>query len=101
MQIRVGQALASAIDDTNVIVTRVPDGEVNLTCGGAPMFPKGGDAPSAEADPAQMGGSELGKRYVDEDDTLELLCTKPGQGSLALDGKPLVTQAAKSLPSSD
>jgi hypothetical protein len=101
MQIRVGQALASAVDDTNVIVTRVPAGDVNLTCGGVPMIPKGGEGSTAEADPAHMNGSQLGKRYVDEGDTIELLCTKAGAGSLALDGKPLVTQEAKALPSSD
>jgi hypothetical protein len=101
MQIRVGQALASAVDDTTVIVTRVPAADVELTCGGVSMVPKGGEAPAAEADPDQMGGSQLGKRYVDVDDTIELLCTKAGQGTLALDGKPLVTQEAKALPSSD
>lgn len=101
MKLRVGQALASAVDTTNVIVTRVPDGDVDLTCGGAPMIPKGGAAPEATADPALMGGSLIGKRYVDADETLEVLCTKPGEGTLALDGTPLVTAEAKALPSSD
>jgi hypothetical protein len=43
----------------------------------------------------------LGKRYVDESDTLELLCTKPGEGELAVDGLPLRLKSAKPLPSSD
>ncbi|MGY3555438.1 hypothetical protein [Williamsia sp. R60] len=101
MKIRVGQSLVSAVDTTTVIVTRVPDGDVDLTCGGVAMFAKGDTAPEAAADPQLMGGSLLGKRYVDADDTLEVLCTKPGEGTLALNGKPLMTAEAKGLPSSD
>lgn len=101
MKLRVGLALASAVDATNVIVTRVPDGDVELTCGGVAMYPKGGEAPEATADPAQMAGTLIGKRYVDPGDTLEVLCTKAGEGTLALDGNPLVTAEAKALPSSD
>lgn len=101
MKLRVGIALASAVDATNVIVTRVPEGDVELTCGGVAMYPKGGAAPEAEADPDQLGGTLLGKRYVDPGDTLEVLCTKPGEGTLALDGQALVTMEAKALPSSD
>ena len=47
------------------------------------------------------GSVVLGKRYVDEDDTLEVLCTKPGAGTLAVGGRPLVLKSAKPLPSSD
>jgi hypothetical protein len=43
----------------------------------------------------------LGKRYVDEAGTIEVLCTKPGDGALALDGQPLEVKSAKPLPSSD
>lgn len=101
MKLRVGLALASAVDGTNVIVTRVPDGDVELTCGGVPMVPKGSPVTETEADPAHLGGTLVGKRYVDPADTLEVLCTKPGQGSLALDGALLETVEAKALPSSD
>ncbi len=101
MKLRVGLALASAVDTTNVILTRVPEGDVELTCGGVAMIPKGSEAPAAEADPAQMNGTLIGKRYVDPADTIEVLCTKRGDGSLALDGVLLVTAEAKALPSSD
>ena len=101
MKLRVGLALASAVDATTVIVTRVPDGDVELTCGGVAMHPKGGAAPAGEADPAQLTGTLIGKRYVDPADTIEVLCTKAGEGTLALDGTPLVTAEAKALPSSD
>ncbi|MCW2784722.1 MAG: hypothetical protein JWP74_1239 [Marmoricola sp.] len=101
MQLKVGQALVSAVDETGVIVTRAPDGDVSVTCGGVAMYPKGDDAVSGEADPAQLEGSLLGKRYVDEAGTVELLCTKPGKGSLAVDGSALTVAQAKALPSSD
>ncbi|ASR03072.1 MULTISPECIES: hypothetical protein [Gordonia] len=101
MKLRVGLALASAVDTTNVIITRVPDGDVELTCGGAPMVEKGQAAPEAKADPAQMNGTLIGKRYVDSADVIEVLCTKPGEGSLALNGELLVTAQAKPLPASD
>jgi hypothetical protein len=48
-----------------------------------------------------MDGTQIGKRYVDEADTIQLLCTKAGSGTLALDGTPLLIQAAKPLPASD
>ena len=101
MKLRVGQALASVVDTTAVIITRAPDAEVTLSCGGVDMVDKGSPAPSAEADPAQLGGSLLGKRYVDDAGTIEVLCTKGGNGTLALDGAPLAVQEAKPLPSSD
>ena len=43
----------------------------------------------------------MGKRYVDEAGTVELLCVKAGKGSLAIDGTILRTKDAKPLPSSD
>ena len=43
----------------------------------------------------------MGKRYVTEDESLELLCTKPGAGSLAAGEAPLNVKGAKPLPSSD
>jgi hypothetical protein len=43
----------------------------------------------------------MGKRYVDADNAYELLCVKPGKGSLSVDGVALVTKDAKPLPASD
>ena len=101
MKLRVGEALASAVDATQIIVTKAPSTDVELTCGGAPMVAKGAEAPEAAADPAHQDGTLLGKRYVDAADTLEVLVTKPGEGSLALGGELLVQAGAKTLPSSD
>jgi hypothetical protein len=103
VKLRVGQALKSSVDDSAVVVVRAPVDEVALTCGGAPMVdPKSQPAPSGlTADQAQQGGTQVGKRYADDDLNLELLCTKAGSGTLAANGAALPVKAAKMLPSSD
>ena len=100
MKPRPGQVLASTVDSTTVIVVRAPDGEIDLTCAGVEMWdPRGGGAgPAGEADPAQLTGTQLGKRYADEQTGLELLCTKPGQGTIAVNGVPLPLLALSCCP---
>ena len=93
-----GTRLKSAACDTEVMVIKC--GEGTIECGGAPM----GEAKPAE--PAAMsadhsGGTLMGKRYVDAAGAYELLCVKPGKGSLSVDGEALVTKDAKPLPASD
>ena len=34
--------------------------------------------PAAEPDPSLMGGTQIGKRYTDEADTIQVLCAKNG-----------------------
>ena len=100
-QVKVGSRLKSAVCATEVMVVGAPDADVDITCGGAPMVDLAGDAPAgATIDPEQKAGTQLGKRYVNEAGDLELLCTKPGEGSLAA-GAALEIKAAKPLPSSD
>jgi hypothetical protein len=103
MKPRLGQLLASTVDSTTVIVVRAPDGEIDLTCAGVEMWdPRGGGAcPAGEADSAQLAGSQMGKRYGDERIGLELLCTKPGKGTIAVNGVPLALLGPKLLPASD
>ena len=103
MKPRPGQALASPVDTTTVIVVRAPDREVSITCAGVGMWdPKGGgEAPAGAADPGQLAGSVLGKRYASEELGLELLCTKPGQGTIAVNGVPLAQLGPRPLPASD
>ena len=100
-QLKPGSRLRSAVCPTEVMVVAAPKSDVSVTCGGAAMgaldAPPAGGAPHPDA----SGGTLLGKRYVNEAGDLELLCTKPGQGSLACDGKALVVKGAKPLPSSD
>jgi hypothetical protein len=93
-----GTRLKSAACDTEVMVIRCGDGAIQ--CGGAPM----GEAKPADAAPLSAdfsGGTLMGKRYVDVEGTYELLCVKPGKGSLAVDGVVLATKDAKPLPASD
>jgi hypothetical protein len=43
----------------------------------------------------------LGKRYVDTDTGLEVLCTKAAPGVLSADGRQLTLKAPNALPASD
>jgi hypothetical protein len=103
MQLRMGQTLVSPVDTATLVVVRAPAGDVEITIGGVPVWdPKaGGAAPGGAADPAQQDGTLLGKRYADAERGLELLCAKPGSGTLAVDGVPLPLKDAKPLPASD
>ena len=92
-----GTRLKSATCATEVVVIRCGDGTIE--CGGAAMSEAGGDA--AEPSPEFAGGSVMGTRYVDAAGTVELLCVKPGKGSLAADGVKLSLKEAKPLPASD
>ena len=86
------------------IVVRPPDGEVALACTGSPLVDLAelGSARTPEGhESAEGDGTLLGKRYVDEEAGIELLCTKAGPGNLSCDGRPLVIKGAKPLPSSD
>ncbi|PPJ25785.1 hypothetical protein C5E45_19420 [Nocardia nova] len=102
MILKVGQSLASTTDATALIVVRAPKEDVALTCGGADMVAgKAGVGDGSGIDPAHRSGTLLGKRYVDEEIGLEVLCTKAGEGSLAVGSRPLEVKQAKPLPSSD
>ena len=93
-----GTRLKSAACDTEVMVIRCGDGVIQ--CGGAPMGEAKPDTAAAlSAD--FSGGTLMGKRYVDAGGAYELLCVKPGKGSLSVDGVVLVTKDAKPLPASD
>jgi hypothetical protein len=92
-----GTKLKSAVCDTEVMVIKAGAGAVS--CGGAPMAEDKGAG--GEIDAAFAEGTKMGKRYVDEGGTIELLCVKAGKGSLALDGKALHPKDAKPLPASD
>lgn len=101
MPLKVGSRLRSTVCSTEVIVVNAPKEDVELTCGGAPMVAPGTEftegTPAAGADT----GTQLGKRYASEDLGLELLVTKAGKGTLAVNGQELPIKAAKQLPASD
>lgn len=100
--LKAGSRLKSAVCSSEMMVVVAPAGDVNLTCGGAPVIDLTEDPPAGAAiDPEQKGGTQMGKRYTNEAGDIEILCTKPGEGSLAVDGTALEIKGAKPLPSSD
>jgi hypothetical protein len=103
VQLRTGARLRSQVDATEIIVVRVPGGEVALNCGGHPMIDvKAEPEAGLSLDPAFAGGSPVGKRFTSpNDESLEVLVTKGGEGSLSDGSTALVLKEAKQLPSSD
>jgi hypothetical protein len=102
MDLKPGTRWASQVCDTEVIVVRAPTSAVTLECGGHPMAPVGDDQSTDLAlDPEFSQGSLIGKRFADAESGVELLVTKAGAGSLAIDGVAIPLKEAKPLPSSD
>jgi len=100
-QLKAGTRLRSNVCATEVMVVLAPQGDADLTCGGSPMIGIAEEAAGGSPSPDASGGTQMGKRYTNEAGDLEVLCTKPGEGSLGLAGKPLQIKGAKPLPSSD
>lgn len=98
MQTKAGLKLRSTACTTEVIVVRPATADVELTCCGDPLTT---DEVTAQASPPEQHEVLLGKRYTDDASGIELLCTKPGRGPLAVDGRPVAVKGSKPLPSSD
>ena len=100
--LKAGSRFKSAVCETQVMVIKAPTGEFDLCCGGAEMLTGTATAAAGAAlDPAHAGETLIGKRYVNADESIELLCTKGGKGSLALGAVAMQIKQAKQLPSSD
>jgi hypothetical protein len=99
MSLKAGMRLFAQNSSCEVIVVKGADSVGSLSCAGLDMLPDapGEAAPRAPDDPLV----QLGKRYVDDNDLIEVLCTKAGAGPLAIDGRELVMKTAKPLPASD
>jgi hypothetical protein len=93
-----GTKLKSTVCDTEVMVIRGTG--LIVECGGAPMVEER-PAERGTIDPTFAAGTLIGKRYVDAIGSFELLCVKPGKGSLAVNGIALQIKDAKPLPASD
>ena len=98
-----GSRLRSQVCPAEVVVVRGGKGDVELTCGGVPMVPLGGESSATPAPHhGLMTGAVLGKRYTAPGDaTFEVLVTRPGDGTLGDHASPLVIKAARPLPASD
>ncbi len=96
-----GTRLKSAVCDTEVMLTKAAADAVELTCGGVEMIEMSATKSGGAPDAAHAAGTLVGKRYTDEGERFELLCTKGGKGNLAINGAALQVKQAKALPSSD
>ncbi|MBV9996847.1 MAG: hypothetical protein JO127_16720 [Caulobacteraceae bacterium] len=102
MNLKPGSRWKSSVCTAEVVVVKPPKGEVSLECGGASMVALSEQKPEGLAvDPAHASGVQTGKRYFDEETGIEVLGSKPGAGSLAVNGRPLQLREAKALPASD
>ena len=102
MDLKPGTRLRSVMDATEVVVVKAPSGAVDLRCGGHEMVAI--DAVIETPLDVVAGldwGTQIGKRYANDDAGLELLCTKAGSGSLSVGDDVLTIKGAKPLPSSD
>jgi hypothetical protein len=93
-------SLASTVCTPRVVIVKLPAGrEPVIECGGSPMVPA---TPGAKPAPPGPGAVTLiGKRYVDAEGAVELLCTSSGTGELTCDGAAMTIKSAKPLPASD
>ena len=100
LTVKAGSRIRSVTCATEVVVVKGA-GELDLRCGGEPMVELGAEAGEGSPRSPFDGGTLMGKRYVDGGGSIELLCTKPGAGSLSLGDEPLSLKEAKPLPASD
>ncbi len=97
-----GARLFSRVCTTEMIAVRAPGAEVDLTIGGAsPALSENERDLSGSVVEGHGGGAATGKRFVDESETIELLCTKSGEGVPAVNGERLRLKTPKAAPSSD
>jgi hypothetical protein len=101
MDVKPGTRFKSQVCETEVVVVKAGTGG-DLACGGVPVVPLDAAVdPTATMQDGQDGGTLLGKRYSDEASGVELLCVKPGAGTLSIDGRAFELKTAKALPASD
>ncbi|MGD9996535.1 MAG: hypothetical protein AB7L17_19285 [Ilumatobacteraceae bacterium] len=102
LSLKPGARLYSAVCTTELIAVKAPSDPVELTIGGVePLSSAAERDGSGTIAEGHGGGTAMGKRYVDDAETVELLCTKAGDGVPALNGEVLHLKEAKPLPASD
>ncbi len=99
-ELKAGGRLKSVVCATEVMAVKAPGTDVDICCGGVLMVSPGTDG-SGDAKDGFTEGTALGKRYVNADESIELLCTKAGEGSLSIGDDLLELKEAKQLPASD
>lgn len=102
VELKPGSRLRSQVCSTEVIIVRLSTSGIDLRCGGRPMVALGADVQPEQPTAGLDTGSQLGKRYTaSADESLEILVTKAGSGTLSDGDTPLVLKESKPLPSSD
>lgn len=75
---------------------------IDLRCGGLAFEILDGEAgPRSPIAEGFEGGTQVGKRYADDDAGIEVLCTKGGPASVSIGEQVLAPKGAKALPASD
>jgi hypothetical protein len=108
VDLKPGSRWRSEVCDTEVVVVRAPAWPVTFRIGGARALRADAaqgrpstDRSGAQPDAALAGGTLLGKRYTDEATGLQVLCVKPGEGTITVDGRPAAVMTPRQLPASD
>ena len=102
IEVQPGKRYRSAVCDAEVVVVKAPGGAVDLRAGGHPVVALDDERPAGRsAQPGFEGELLVGKRYTDEDGTIEVLCSKAGASALSIGDTLLARKDAKPLPSSD
>jgi hypothetical protein len=101
IQLKAGTRLRSATDACEIVVVKAPAEPVDLRCGGHAFLAIDAEVPPQGIEPGFDQGTQLGKRYADDELGLEVLCTKAGEGSISVGETILVVKGAKALPASD
>ena len=100
-ELKTGARLKSAVCDGEIMVVKAGVGDTAITCGGLAMLDPTEGADKQDIHPDHAVGIVIGKRYITEDESLEVLCVKAGDGSLAVDGSLLLQKDTKALPKTD
>ena len=101
IQLKAGMRLRGTIDTCEVVVVRAPAEPTDLRYGGHPLVSMEAEVTVRNPEPGFDQGTQLGKRYSDDEMGIELLCTKAGEGSLSVGARVLAVKGAKPLPASD
>ena len=102
LDLKPGTRLFGAACTSEFIVVKAPAEPVDLRIGGHPALTSVDDRSGGlevTTDPDDKPA--MGKRYVDDDETIEVLCTKPGDGGVSIGATSLQLKDAKALPASD
>ena len=84
-----GTRLFSAVCSAEMITVKAPAGPIDVTIGGLPPVMSAGERTGGGPTAGNDAGCSIGKRYVNHSETVELLCTRAGDGGPAVDGTPM------------